>query len=120
MKNKKSFSIQDRLRSFGFAFRGIKTLFAEEHNARVHLVAALIAIGLGIYQKIAIQDWLWILLAIVLVFICELFNTAIENICDGIDTTHQPWIQRAKDTAAAAVLFAAFFAVGVGVVVFIV
>lgn len=119
MKNNKQFSIRDRLRSFRFAFRGMKTLIAEEHNARVHLLATGIVILLGVYRQIAAQDWIWISLAIILVFICELLNTAIENICDGVDTSHQPWIQRAKDTAAAAVLLAALFAIGVGVFVFV-
>ena len=41
------FKLLDRLASFGFAWRGLRTLLAEEHNARLHLVVSLAAAIIG-------------------------------------------------------------------------
>jgi len=48
----KKFIVIDRLRSFKYAHQGIKSLFLEEHNARVHLVAGTMAIILGFLLQI--------------------------------------------------------------------
>ena len=52
-------------------------------------------------------------------FVCELFNTALENVCDMISKEEHSAIKNAKDQAAAAVLFASVFALIIGVFVFL-
>lgn len=120
MKQRRPFSIRDRVRSFRYAFNGFAILFREEHNARIHAVAAIGAIALGLYQSISPNEWLWIALSIALVFLTEILNSAIENMCDGISTSHQSWIKKAKDLSAAAVLVAAAFALFVALQIFVI
>ena len=49
----------------------------------------------------------------------ELFNTAVEKICDLIEPNHNLVIKASKDMAAAGVLLAALFSVVVGLVIFL-
>lgn len=44
--------------------------------------------------------------SVLLVWITELLNTALENIADAVSTAHHPLLGRAKDCGSAAVLIA--------------
>ena len=57
--------------------------------------------------------------AIVLVFAAELFNTAIEKLCDVVHPDYSEKIKAIKDLAAGAVLVCAVGAVVIGLFVFI-
>ena len=113
------FSVRRRFSSFRYAWEGIVSFFREEHNARIHLVSSIIAIGLSYFLKISLREWFAILLSISFVFVCELFNTAIENVCDMISKEEHLAIKKAKDQAAAAVLIASVFALIIGAFVFL-
>jgi diacylglycerol kinase len=119
MQEKQPFSIVKRLQSFSYAFNGLKILFREEHNARVHLVAAIMAIAAGFFFRINANEWLAIVLSIGLVISAEAMNSAIENIADFISPERNDAIKRIKDLAAAAVLICALTAVVVGLMVFL-
>lgn len=113
-----SFSISARLRSFAFAFVGIRTLVRHEHNAWIHAIATIIAVGTGLVLHITRDDWRWLLLAIALVWTSEAFNTAIECLCDVVTTERYEGIRVAKDVAAGAVLISALFALVIGLITF--
>jgi len=113
-----AFSFVKRLQSFRHAFRGVKYLAVSQHNAWIHSVATVVVIGLGLFFKIHRTDWLWLTVAIALVWMAEAFNTAIEVLADEVSQEHRVRIGRAKDVAAGAVLIAAMGAVVIGVVVF--
>ena len=115
----KSLSPSSRLKSFTHAFRGIWTLFREEPNARIHLVANVCAVGLGLYLGISRMEWVAILGVIALVFSAELINTAIEQLADVVSPEFHPKIKLAKDVAAAAVLVLAMYSVAVACFVFL-
>lgn len=115
---KKHFSISDRLKSFKYAFAGLKTLFIEEHNARIHLIAALTAIALGFVLKISLNEWIALIVVIGLVFICELINTSLEEMADFASPGKHPQIKKVKDLAAASVLISALVALIVGFIIF--
>jgi len=116
---KKRFSIKQRLRSFPFAFNGLKILLREEHNARIHLVAAILAIIAGFGFKISSMEWLAVIFAIGLVFALELVNSALENLADFLHPDKHESIKKVKDLAAAAVLVAAMCALVVGLLIFV-
>ena len=118
MKGKK-FSISKRLKSFVFAFNGLKILFSEEHNARVHLIATIIVISASIFYKLNTYEWIAIIFSIGIVFITELFNTAIENIADFLTTEKNDKIKIIKDLSAAAVLISALISFTIGLIIFI-
>lgn len=107
------------IRSFGYAFKGIGYAAATQLNFRIHLVAALLAIGLGFAVRLSINEWLWIILCIALVLILELVNTAIEALTDLASPGYHELAGHAKDVCAAAVVLAAAFAVITGLIIFL-
>lgn len=106
------------LGSFPHAWRGFAFLLRSQANARIHLLATLAAGGAGLVLGIGRDDWLWIALAVVLVWSAEALNTALEQLADAVHPERHPGIGRAKDLAAAAVLIAAVGAAVIGVLVF--
>ncbi|MCZ4695392.1 diacylglycerol kinase family protein [Ancylomarina euxinus] len=118
MKQNK-FSILKRIKSFGFAFNGLKILIKEEHNARVHLIAAISVILAGLYFDITMMEWLAVSFAIGFVITIEIINSAIENISDFISPEKNDSIKKIKDLAAAGVLMSALTALVIGLIIFI-
>jgi diacylglycerol kinase len=119
MKNKKKFSIPERILSFKHAFNGLKILFNYEHNAQIHLAAAILVIIAGFLFKISSIEWMAIIIVAGMVFMAEIFNSAIELISDFISPTYHEVIKKVKDLSAAAVLVSALMALIVGAIVFI-
>ncbi|HBS88040.1 MAG: diacylglycerol kinase [Bacteroidetes bacterium GWF2_38_335] len=118
MKQKK-FSVTDRIKSFKYAFNGLKILLNEEHNARIHLIAAICAIAFSIYFEISATEWVAVVFAIGFVFAMELINSSIENISDFVSPGKNESIKKIKDLSAASVLISAITAFTVGLIVFI-
>ncbi|MBO3700513.1 diacylglycerol kinase family protein [Roseivirga sp. E12] len=114
----KPFSLKERLLSFKYALRGIRSTLWTEHNFRIHLFAALTALALGFYFEVSSNDWLWIVIAIALVFVTEMINTAIERLVDLIEPNQNPLAGKIKDIAAGAVLIAAIASATIGLIVF--
>lgn len=106
-------------RSFSYALRGIGTVFNEEFNARVHLLAAMVAIVLGIVLKVAWFEWIILVLVMGGVFAMELINTSIENLADLYSRELNPKIKKIKDLAAGAVLVASITALVIGLIIFL-
>lgn len=106
--------------SVEFAIQGIKTVFKEERNMRTHVVLGTLAVITGFVLKLNLREWLWILLAIFLVLVMEIVNTAFENVVDMFTDCHfHPVGKRIKDMAAGAVLVTACFAVIIGSIIFL-
>lgn len=103
---------------FYFAFQGILNTLKSERNMRVHFLVALLVILAGFYFGLAPLEWLLVGLSISLVIGFELINTAIERVCDLINTSNHPLAKAAKDASAGAVLVAAGFALLVGYLIF--
>jgi diacylglycerol kinase len=105
--------------SFGYAFRGLIDAFRTEKHMKFHLVAAIGAIiSLFIFKQSKVE-MLFVCLAIALVWITEMINTAIEKTVDLAMPNQHPLAKLAKDLAAGAVLVASVFAVVVGIIVFV-
>jgi diacylglycerol kinase len=113
------FSLQQRARSFGFAFEGIRDFFKTQHNAIIHAIATVAVVISGFVVKLGATDWIFITLVIGLVWAAELFNTAIEKLCDIVSLQKNPHIKFIKDVAAAAVLVTAIISVVTGCIVFL-
>ena len=107
------------IRSFSYALKGIGTVFKEEFNARVHLLAALVTIVLGFVLKVAWFEWIILILVMGGVFAMELINTSIENFADLYSTELNPKIKKIKDLSAGAVLVASITAIIVGFIIFL-
>jgi diacylglycerol kinase (ATP) len=117
--NRKSFSFAHRLKSFTYAWSGIKAILHTEHNAWIHLALTICVIVLSIIFKLTMTELSLLAIVVAMVWITELFNTCIEKIMDFVSTERRPKIKLIKDMAAAAVLIASFAALIVGALIFI-
>lgn len=118
MKSSK-FSISKRLNSFRYAWQGIVALVRDEHNARVHLVAAVVASAMGLWLKISSMEWVVIVGCIGIVIATEAMNSAVEAVCDKVSPEKHELIKKAKDCGAAAVLVVSISAAIIGAIVFV-
>ena len=108
-----------RIKSFGYAGRGIKIVFGSEPNMKIHIFVAMLVILCGFVFKINITEWILCLLCIGLVFSAEMINTAIENVVDLASPEHHELAGKAKDIAAGAVLICAIISVVIGLLIFV-
>lgn len=101
--------------SVRYASAGIYFMLRTQRNMRIHTVSGFLAFGLAIWLGLPRLQLGIIAIASSLVVICEMFNTAIENVVDLATHRRHPLAKAAKDVAAAAVLAAALNAILVGV-----
>lgn len=118
MKND-GFTLRKRLKSFKFAFNGIKLLITREHNAWIHCFAAICVIIAGFAFDISTTEWIAVTFAIGTVLAAEAVNSSIEAIADLVSPEYNEAIKRTKDLAAGAVLILAISAAIVGLIIFI-
>lgn len=118
MKHKK-FSSHSRASSFGFAIKGIQKFFQEEPNARIHLLITVAVFIAAAYLRVSRTEFALLVIVMGMVWVSEIFNTAIERIMDFIYPDHDEKIETIKDLSAAAVLVSAIIAAAVGLIVFI-
>lgn len=111
--------LEDRVRSFGHAFRGIVTLLSTQHHARLHLLVTLLVICAGAAFRLRRWEWVAILLCIGMVWMAEALNTSIEFLADEVTLERRDRIRKAKDVAAGGVLITALVSVAVALLVFI-
>ena len=110
------------LKPFSFAFSGILSVIKAERNIKIHLVLAAFAILLGLILGISRLEWLAIILIIAAVLVAEIFNSAIEEICniirreDHLDYKETKFI---RDVSAGAVLILAIASVIIGAIIFL-
>jgi len=116
---KETFSLTKRIKSFDYAFSGLRLLFATEHNAWLHLAATIAVIVLALVVRVTATEAGLLTAAVGFVWITELFNTCIEKTMDFISKENHPSIKLVKDVSAGAVLAAAITALAIGCFVFI-
>lgn len=118
MKNS-GFTLRKRLKSFRYAFNGIRLLIQNEHNAWIHCFATICVLIAGFIFELSTTEWIAILIIIGAVFSAEAINSSIEAISDFVSPEYNEAIKRTKDLAAGAVLIMAIIAVIVGIIIFI-
>jgi diacylglycerol kinase (ATP) len=115
----KSFNWRERGASFRYAWQGVVALFRTEHNAWVHGGLTIAALLLSFYLRISTIEWLVVILSILIVWVTEIINTAIEKAMDFISPEIHPQIKLVKDLAAAAVLVSAVATLLIGTIIFL-
>ena len=106
------------LKSFYYAFQGIKVNILTERNLAIHFLVMLLVIVCGFVFKISVTEWLICILLFGFVITLELMNTAIETAIDICMPEINPKAKLAKDTSAGAVLVVAIVAVVIGIIIF--
>lgn len=106
------------LKSFGFAFQGIKFLLKNERNFKIQFVVFLTVNTIAFSFHISKNEWIAVLICCLSVLSLEGVNTSIERLCNEIEPHFNPRIKIIKDTAAGAVLISSIFSVIIGLIVF--
>lgn len=117
--NNEHFSIKKRIKSFSYAFAGLKVLFKEEHNSWIHAVAAVCAITAGFLLDISAIEWIAIIIVIGMVISAEIVNSSLERTADFIKVERDDRKRDIKDLGAAAVLICAITAAITGIIIFL-
>ncbi|MFE5319923.1 diacylglycerol kinase family protein [Paenibacillus sp. NPDC056579] len=105
-------------RSFRFAYEGVKYALATQRNMKFHFFAAFVVLVMALFFRLHKLEILFILLAVTMMIVTELINTAVEKAVDLAMPDRHPLAKIAKDVAAASVLVSAAFAAIVGMIVF--
>lgn len=108
-----------QIRSFGYAWKGIRQCVGREQNLGTHLVVTAAVIAAGILFGITRTEWMIIVLCIGVVIAAELFNTAIEKLVDLVSPEWNAVAGLVKDIAAGAVLVCAVASAVIGGIIFI-
>lgn len=90
----------------GYSLRGLKAAFQNEAAIRQELFLAIFLIPLAFYLADNGIELALLLGSLVLVFLMELINSAIEAIVDRISFEHHPLSGQAKDIGSALVMIA--------------
>ena len=101
------------------ALRGLLLALKDEQNLKIHTVAALLILVLGLIVELTSTEWMLILLCIGSVFNLELVNTAIEELCNLIQPNYHKSIGKIKDISAGAVLASALISAVIGISIFV-
>ena len=104
--------------SLSIAAKGLVYLFLYHRNMRIIFLCG-IAAGLGgLYFRLKGIELVALCITITLVFMAEMFNTAIETMLNFANQKYHPLIKLVKDISAAVVLIASCNALAVGFVLF--
>jgi len=106
------------LRSFHFAWEGLAFCFATQRHMRVHFAIMALVLLAAWGLRVSQVELLHLLLAMVLVLVSEMVNTALEYTIDLYTDGYDARAKVAKDVAAGAVLLAAVYSLVVGTIVF--
>jgi diacylglycerol kinase len=104
--------VERRIQSFRYAFSGWYYVLRVEPNARIHAAISVAVVAIGLWLRIERLEWAALILTMMIVWMAEFTNTAIE----AVPETH-PLARVAKDVAAATVLIGALGAVLVGLLI---
>ena len=100
--------------SANLAVEGILHAARTQRHVRWHFMSAALVVLLGLFFGLDRMEFIALTLAVALVLITEILNTAIEAAVDLVSDTYHPLAKIAKDTAAGAVFVASFGAVVLG------
>ena len=104
--------------SFNDAIEGLIQTFRSERNMKIHLFIALLVLSAAIFYGLSRIETILLFMAITLVLVAEMINTAIETVIDMVQRDYHPLAKIAKNVAAGGVLVTAINAVVIGYILF--
>lgn len=112
-----------KIKGFGATYRnalkGVRLALKSERNVRIHFVIALMVVVTGLVLKFTPVEFSILLVAIALVMIAEMVNSAIEFSLDAIfHNRYSKLVGMAKDIAAGAVMIATFISISIGILLY--
>ncbi len=114
------FKTQGFSRTFKNARKGLRIVLKSERNIRIHFLAAVLIILLGMVLGLSAVKLCMLLFAISFVVVTEMLNSAIEFALDAVfHNRYSTLVGMAKDISAGAVMFATFVAIVVGFIILV-
>lgn len=107
------------MHSIRFAVDGCVAFFNKQPNSWIHALSTLAVIFLGVGFDIVAIEWILLFLAVCLVWMTEMINSAIEEIVNWISPEWSDKARYIKDVSTAAVLIAALFALITAMIIFV-
>jgi diacylglycerol kinase len=107
-----------RIQAVRIALDGLKQVLISEPNARIHALITLVVFLAAWLLQISRLEWICLFLTVGLVWVAEVFNTAVEKLVDLARPEIHPAAKTIKDISAGAVLVCALTAVLVGLLIF--
>lgn len=117
MKPEHESEFKGLIHSFGYAIEGWSYAIRHERSVWIHVVMTAAVIAIGTWLNVSRTDWALLVLAMGMVWMAELMNTAVETLVDLVSPEFNPLAKVAKDTAAGAVLVAALAAFVIGLLI---
>lgn len=106
-------------KAFVYAWNGIVHGVKAERNLKIHVLAAIVVIVLGVVTELTPIEWFVVLVLIGGMLALEMMNAAIERAVDLVTSERRPLARQAKDLAAGAVLIYAIVSAVIGLLLFI-
>lgn len=103
-------------KKFSNAFHGLKIAFFDKSVLLQALIGSLVIL-FGLIYKFNCKEWVLVLSCILMVVAAEIFNTAIEILCNKVEYRQDPFIRQVKDLCAGGVLVVSAIALIVGLAV---
>ncbi|MEB1807581.1 MAG: diacylglycerol kinase family protein [Bacillaceae bacterium] len=119
LKDKNLWGFKRLLRSFVYAWTGLKYVIRSEQNMRIHLIMSAVVIALAFILNVPLTQKIILLLVVGMVLSLEVMNTAIERTVDMITEEYHPQAKVAKDIAAGAVFIFSIISVLIGLAIFL-
>ena len=110
--------VSSRIRAFRYAFAGWWYVMRTQRNAWIHATATVLAVVLGLWLGLNLREWLFIIVAITMVWEAEFINTALEVAVDLASPQQHRLAKIGKDVGAAAVLIAAGSSAVIGIIIY--
>ena len=87
-----------------YSCKGIGACWRNEAAFRQEVLLVIVLLPLSFWMAASVEQWLLLILPLLLLLIVELLNSAVENIVDRIGPERNELSGRAKDMGSAAVL----------------
>jgi diacylglycerol kinase (ATP) len=105
------------VRAAGYSWAGIKAALRHEAAFRQEVALGVpMVLAAGFVAPSGLQA-LALIAVVVLVWVVELLNSALEALCDAVGTDHHPLLGRAKDLGSAAVMLSLLLAASTWLVI---
>ncbi|MFH1355463.1 MAG: diacylglycerol kinase family protein [Candidatus Omnitrophota bacterium] len=113
------FKIHGLIESFKIAGLGIYYLLVYHRNMRIIFLLGILSFLTGLFLELKGMELVILCITITLVFMAEIFNTAIEMLMNMLTTKYRTRIKLVKDIAAAVVLLTALNSLAVAYILFV-
>jgi undecaprenol kinase/diacylglycerol kinase (ATP) len=105
--------------AFVNAFAGLRYFFRYERNGRIQAILGMLSIAFAAFLNISLTEWIVILICVGGVLALEMFNSAMEKLCDLIQPGPDPRIKAIKDMTAGAVLWVSVISAVIAAIIFL-